>query len=1610
MLGLGLSLTKIGGSLLSIVKAGLKLWYKADTTQSPLGEEGITDGSFASGPDLFDPGKGTFDNGVGSWKEYHANTIETVGSQLKVTNNGNSDGAYLYFRDSKDLSDDLIIGKTYEVTFDARKDSGANPTRAEVFTGLAGDYLHSAPFTNEMAQYKVYFTARSVNYASIKFDAMNPGASVFLDNISIKQTNINDSWLIQNPSSSQTVEFRSDGVFVDYVHDAAGTSTGSTGINQPALTVGRKYKIEVDFGTITGQGKIQAGGKGHTITSTSSDKTVTVILDNWLDTQEHVYIVRKTDLESFSALIKRVSVKEITNSVRDYSSSANNGMLYSGKALDFDGSDDYLSFGSDLNENSTVWSLAFWLGDYTQGGNNLDNYDWIIGGGTTANIGLKKSAEGIFYRQTSGVDANAYWEFGHVLDSFTGYKRFVFTSDGIIISLYIDGMFISSVKPESTNLMVERLMSGYNTDDYIVNGKCSDFQLYSKTWTPTDVEYDWENPDKDVFDDTVRAEVLGPENIINGDFSTSDLSGWNFNVAPTTGTRSIVNGKLEFYSGDATPEYPVGNSNILGNYNLVGKKGDVYRVEAHFSDFVGNTSASLRGNGIVAGNMVFSTSYSKVVYWTADADFNYFGLNSGSHSDRLKLDNFSIKKVLKHKSEISVTDCKALYRLNEGAGDRIYNAAPVLSGEKVINNKFELGIDGWLLWDYTVGLIAGYDDGTTITCSPSSQIKVGMTVTGTGIPIGAVVASVEAGAVATFELSVSTTGGPTSGSSIKLKDGTKNGSMTVANNIGTITSSKENANVAYHYFNANAGTAENLTTGALYNVKFKVKRTGGGGGYWSMNHINDDISSNGSNIMTEEWSNVDMVFTAYGPTNAYLGFHALDTNTVIQISDLSLKEITPSSSHALVGNPTWATAQPYIPQYAMSSYSKKLTFSGAAGEYVTVGAQTIADNAPFGISMWYQHELTGDNDNYVLGDGASDYIRIQHAADAIYFHTDGSTATFTVTEADLSDFKLAHLCFVRAAGNDGDLKLYINGVLHQTIVGSSVTDGPFDYRYIGNFNNNTASMNGFLDEVSVFNKELSATEVSELFSGGVALDARNHSAYLGSELITNGDFSNGTTDWAISTSANSGSISINNEGQLVITSLADGNHYGIVQQALTTSIGKVYQVKFDILAVDNGVGNGADYIRIGVANSPGFGAGTTGIVGNDNSYLGTGNVVYFKATSGSTHIGIGARNDITNMVIDNVSVKEVDLKGYWRNNGASTWTDLSLYGNNGIVVSDVIGTEIVDNGTFNTNTSSWIANSGGTLSLVSNQLKVQLDAGDSFGRAIQPIEVVTGARYKVTGTIVSKSSAANIMVDKTTGSSVPCLVLTSNVETATGYFVADETTTYYVACSASGDGADAVFDNISIMRMNPAQIQLQEVPYFGKDSLGLPMNRIRERGLNLDGTGYVEASSNSSLDVTSGLTLEAWVKAKDFHSSYNIINKKTSWNTIGYGMYRHVDGHRIFYEAANGSDNHQLSSDLILLDSDLDSWVHIVVTHNAITGVVKFWRNGESKTTIMNSSVLTGDIGTNTEPLRIGQGDGGSNVGQNFNGVIDDVKVYDRALTASEVAQNYKKGLSFHTS
>lgn len=159
--------------------------------------------------------------------------------------------------------------------------------------------------------------------------------------------------------------------------------------------------------------------------------------------------------------------------------------------------------------------------------------------------------------------------------------------------------------------------------------------------------------------------------------------------------------------------------------------------------------------------------------------------------------------------------------------------------------------------------------------------------------------------------------------------------------------------------------------------------------------------------------------------------------------------------------------------------------------------------------------------------------------------------------------------------------------------------------------------------------------------------------------------------------------------------------------------------------------------------------------------------------------------------------------------------------------------------------------------------------------------------------------------------------------------------------------------------------------------------------LSFDGQNdYVQMQDHSSLNVGS-ITISFWVKqlsrnpndwtyllSKAGYGSYHVISED-KWGSNQIGFTVRVDGndYRLWTSKAIGN-----------------YWTHLTFTYNAQTGVQRTYVNGFLDTEQTNTP---GSIDTVAGPLRI---TGAKNY--YFNGVIDEVRVYNYAMSPKQIADD----------
>jgi hypothetical protein len=179
---------------------------------------------------------------------------------------------------------------------------------------------------------------------------------------------------------------------------------------------------------------------------------------------------------------------------------------------------------------------------------------------------------------------------------------------------------------------------------------------------------------------------------------------------------------------------------------------------------------------------------------------------------------------------------------------------------------------------------------------------------------------------------------------------------------------------------------------------------------------------------------------------------------------------------------------------------------------------------------------------------------------------------------------------------------------------------------------------------------------------------------------------------------------------------------------------------------------------------------------------------------------------------------------------------------------------------------------------------------------------------------------------------------------------------------------------------------------------GVGYNSDNKGALSFDGINdYVIVPDNSTLDMETAWSIESWCrreggppagqtlvkiisKWENYFLALDFTNGADIYGCVGTG-----NGHICL--AGGAERNNELP---------LNTWAHLIATYSESSGVARIYYNGTQIESWSASSTAS-----NNNPLCIGTG-GSAAQDQYFNGKISACRVYNRALTAAEVRQNFE--------
>ena len=691
----------------------------------------------------------------------------------------------------------------------------------------------------------------------------------------------------------------------------------------------------------------------------------------------------------------------------------------------------------------------------------------------------------------------------------------------------------------------------------------------------------------------------------------------------------------------------------------------------------------------------------------------------------------------------------------------------------------------------------------------------------------------------------------------------------------------------------------------------------------------------------------------YDGVNAHpISINSVSANTeVFYTDDWSAKIVGISST----GFAT-ADSEPTIPQVPLLRYNEKMVFDGVDN---VVPLSTNDLSSDMTICAWVSTE-TKASTQFIAGKWGSSngwYIRLLTSGYLKFtINSSGINATGTT---DLSDGKVHHIACVYDAGTSA--KVYVDGVLQATTTSSvpgNLSNTAQALR-VGLESNNANPFKGIIDEVSEWNTALSETEIMSLFNDGIALDATTHSK-ADTNLL--GYWRNdGISSWADRNDIQA--INFDGTDDYIVT----GSNVGI-------SGSNAYSMNcwFNLNAY------GSYPVLMGSGAITGYNENSL-LIRTDNNTVGWGNQ-------------IGA-NDFANPDGATISLNTWYMTTFTFN-GSDTikiYINGVLDGTNSVssinITNSVLYIGKRSNGLFLNGQMSQCA-------VYSSELSADDILGIyNLGRKNADLSVsyptnLTG--YWLLNPIHSSPdvTGSNGIEDRSTN---------SNHGTQNGG----------VSFLGANDGTPAG---------TPESIIVREGLNSNKDGLGFPFKNDDRDVLRLseNASEYIQIDDsdvftfgNSSGD--SPFSIETWVKMEDA-TSFPIISKGFYNTDFEWLLWTYSDDKLRFALGDESVSNCYIGRGYNTALTSLEgTWIHIVATYNAsgASSGVKLYLNGDSTAVDdINDQSNEGSyvsMENLASPVYIGK------YGTTYaKGLIDEVRIYNKVLSSTEISKNYKHGKGKH--
>ncbi len=188
--------------------------------------------------------------------------------------------------------------------------------------------------------------------------------------------------------------------------------------------------------------------------------------------------------------------------------------------------------------------------------------------------------------------------------------------------------------------------------------------------------------------------------------------------------------------------------------------------------------------------------------------------------------------------------------------------------------------------------------------------------------------------------------------------------------------------------------------------------------------------------------------------------------------------------------------------------------------------------------------------------------------------------------------------------------------------------------------------------------------------------------------------------------------------------------------------------------------------------------------------------------------------------------------------------------------------------------------------------------------------------------------------------------------------------------------------------------------------IGKPNTALKFNG----SSDYVSVAHNNKLNLTGDKSFSIWYKIqslsqKDFATIFFKQGDQTSGSFPHFGLQftesstYGVSRYKVVYFNGKNSTNKVVFSKEDYRNY-LNKWVYIAVTYSTSDGYIRLFFNGNLSDSVNAPSFAPN---TSTDPVEIGRGNKFNYAASYFNGLLDDFRIYDRALSQKEIDALYNE-------